>query len=68
MKIILNNREEIIENHSELSISELLKVKAFSFKLLVIKINGTLIPRGEYDKAIVRDGDNVTVLHLMSGG
>lgn len=68
MKIILNNREEIIENYAEISISELLKIKAFSFKLLVIKINGALILRGEYDKAKIRDGDNVTVLHLMSGG
>lgn len=68
MKITLNNREEIIENKTEITIRELLDIKSFSFKMLVIKINGILIPRDEYEKAIVRDGDNVTVLHLMSGG
>jgi len=68
MKIILNNREEIIENHNEITIRELLNIKSFSFKLLVIKINGTLIPRDKYDSSTVKDGDNVTVLHLMSGG
>ncbi|MBN2730107.1 MAG: sulfur carrier protein ThiS [Bacteroidales bacterium] len=68
MKITLNNREDNIDNFTEISIRELLKVKAYSFKLLVIKINGNLVPRDEYDKAIVRDGDYVTILHLMSGG
>ncbi|PLW92279.1 MAG: thiamine biosynthesis protein ThiS [Marinilabiliales bacterium] len=68
MVITLNNREEIIENKSELTIQELLDYKAFSFKMLVIKVNGTLIPRDKYENATVKEGDNVTILHLMSGG
>ena len=68
MVITLNNREEIIENKTEITIQELLDYKAYSFKMLVIKINGTLIPRDEYGSTIIRDNDNVTVLHLMSGG
>ncbi|HOW26262.1 MAG TPA: sulfur carrier protein ThiS [Bacteroidales bacterium] len=67
MRIILNNtEEEIIAN--TLTINELLRYKNFTFRLLVIKINGKLIRKEEYDTAVVRDGDNVVVMHLVSGG
>ena len=52
----------------QLTISELLEVKNFSFKMLVIKLNGTLIKKTEYDSTPVNDGDDVMVLHLISGG
>jgi sulfur carrier protein len=67
MKIILNNREETFPADS-FTIVELLEAKKFSFKMLVIKINGKLIRKGEYETATVKDGDDVMVLHLISGG
>ena len=67
MHIILNNTQEEIAAKS-LTISELLKYKNFTFRLLVIKINGKLVKREEYDTAVVRDGDHVVVMHLVSGG
>jgi sulfur carrier protein len=67
MKIILNNREETFHTDS-LTINNLLEEKKFSFKMLVIKINGKLIKKGEYETARVQDGDEVMVLHLISGG
>jgi sulfur carrier protein len=67
MKIILNNREEILDC-ATLSVSELLKVKKFSFKMLVVKINGVLVKKNEYEAAVISDGDDVMVLHLISGG
>ncbi len=67
MKIILNNNPEHFEGE-ELTISQLLDIKKFTFKMLVVKINETLIRRHEYDSAIVRDGDQVAVIHLISGG
>jgi len=67
MKIILNNREETFPADS-FTIVELLEAKKFSFKMLVIKINGKLIKKGEYETAMVKDGDDVMVLHLISGG
>ena len=67
MKIILNNTAESFEFEC-LTISQLLKVKNFTFKMLIIKINGKLVKKDEYGTAIIRDGDDVTVLHLISGG
>jgi thiamine biosynthesis protein ThiS len=67
MNIILNNREESFNSES-LTVRELLKEKNFTFKMLVVKINGTLVKKVEYDNAVINDGDNVIVLHLVSGG
>lgn len=67
MKIILNNRPETFEKE-QISISELLGLKNYTFKMLVIKVNGKLIKKESYKDSKVKDGDNVTVLHLVSGG
>lgn len=67
MKITLNNREETFSPDS-LTITKLLEEKKFSFKMLVIKINGKLIKKGDYETTTIQDGDDIMVLHLISGG
>ena len=67
MKIILNNKEEEFAA-DQFTVSELLQAKNFTFKMLVIKVNGHLVKKSEHNSAIVKDGDDVMVLHLISGG
>lgn len=67
MKIILNNRSEEFEG-DRLTVSEIILRKNFTFKMLVTKINGNLVKREERSRAVVYDGDNVQVIHLISGG
>ncbi len=67
MKITLNNRPEEIEG-GPMSVNELIKYKNYTFKLLVTKVNGQLVKTGERDEAMVNDGDNVQIMHLISGG
>jgi thiamine biosynthesis protein ThiS len=67
MKIILNNNPETFDAIS-LTVNQLLKLKNFTFKMLIIKINGTLIQKGEYETTAIHEGDDVNVLHLISGG
>ncbi len=67
MKILLNNNPEEIPGDS-ISVNALLKFKNFTFKMLIIKINGSLVKKSDYESALVRDGDDVHVLHLISGG
>ena len=67
MKIHLNNRDEEFEKE-QLTVNELLQEKNFSFKMLVIKVNGTLIKKNEYESYLINNGDDVMVLHLISGG
>ena len=67
MKITLNNRPESF-NHEQISISQLLEQKNYTFKMLVIKVNGKLVKKESYESFEIKDGDDVTVLHLVSGG
>ncbi|HAF30726.1 MAG TPA: thiamine biosynthesis protein ThiS [Bacteroidales bacterium] len=67
MQITLNNRPESIDK-IQLSVSELLEIKNYTFKMLVIKINGILVKKDIYNNTFIKDGDDVMVLHLVSGG
>ena len=67
MDITLNNRPETFEKDS-LSISDVLKIKNYSFKMMVIKINGKLIRKPEYDSSYIIDGDDLQIIHMISGG
>jgi sulfur carrier protein len=67
MKILLNNREEEFDTEV-MSVSDMLKLKKFSFRMRIIKVNGELIPREKYDSTKIYNGDNIQMLYLMSGG
>jgi thiamine biosynthesis protein ThiS len=67
MKILLNDREEYLDKET-LTISQLLILKKLSFKMRIVKINGTLIQKDSYDNVYLKDGDRVQIIYLMSGG
>jgi thiazole synthase/sulfur carrier protein len=67
MNITLNNRPESFDAY-ELSITEIIQRKSFYFKLLVVKLNGELIDKYNYASTFVRDGDELMIIHLVSGG
>ena len=67
MKITLNNNPAKF-TQERLTVRQLLQERNFTFKMLVIKINGVLVGKGDYDTAEVKEGDDVQVLHLISGG
>ncbi len=68
MTITLNNRPEDFVEKSSMTVRELLEAKNFTFKFLVVRINGKTIMPNDYDKAEISDGDDVKVIHLISGG
>jgi thiamine biosynthesis protein ThiS len=67
MEITLNNRPEIFDNKT-LTVSQLLEIKNFTFKMIVVKINGKLIKKGTYETAVIKNNDIVNAIHLISGG
>jgi thiamine biosynthesis protein ThiS len=67
MKILLNNRSEELQGEP-ISVSDMLLQKKFSYKMRIIKINGTLISKDKYDTTNIYDGDDVQMIYLMSGG
>lgn len=67
MTITLNNRSENFETVT-MTVSEMLEARKFSFRMRVVRINGRFIRKENYDTEIIKDGDNVQMLYLMSGG
>ena len=67
MEITLNNRKESFDQ-DQLTIQNLIDIKNFSFKMLVVKVNGKLVKKDEYQSFTVKAGDEVAIIHLISGG
>ncbi len=67
MNITLNNRPETFED-DKLTVSEILKIKNFTFRMLVVKLNGRLIKKNQYITTEVLNGDDLMILHMISGG
>ena len=67
MKITLNNRPENFDTDS-LSISKIMEIKSFHFKMIVVRLNDTLIKREQYETTHVKEGDDLKIIHLVSGG
>ncbi len=51
-----------------MTVQDVLDDRRFTFPLLVVRLDGVLVPRGTYSGTDVADGADVDVLHLMSGG
>lgn len=69
MNIILNHSPEVIETSQQtITVADLLKIKNFTFRMLVVKINDVVVKKDEYSTATIVDSDNVQVIHLISGG
>lgn len=51
-----------------MTVADILKIRNYIFRMLVVQVNGELVRRGTYDKAVVPDGATVDVIHMISGG
>jgi sulfur carrier protein len=67
MKITLNTEEVVFEKDT-MTVTGLLEEKKLSFRMRMVKINGRLIKKDQYDQEKILDGDDVQVIYLMSGG
>ncbi|MDP4223661.1 MAG: sulfur carrier protein ThiS [Bacteroidota bacterium] len=67
MKIILNNTEAEFDV-DKMTVSDMLKLRKFTFRMRIVKINGELVPHDRYDSTAIHEGDNVQMIYLMSGG
>ena len=65
MKIMLNNRAETIEG-DVFSVSQIMVIKSFKFRMLVVRLNDRLIKKEEYETTLVKDGDDLKIIHLVS--
>jgi thiamine biosynthesis protein ThiS len=51
-----------------LVVRDALTMMNYTFKMLVIKVNGTLVKKEDYDTTPIPQNAEVWVIHLISGG
>ena len=66
MTIVVNKKK--VDFVADENITQLLKRMNFIFPLLVIKIDGVVIPKKKFPDTMIPDGSIVEVIHLISGG
>jgi sulfur carrier protein len=67
MEITLNNNKEIIPEEN-ISVADLIRIRNYTFKMLVTKVNGQLVKKEDRENVFIKAGDDVMVMHLISGG
>lgn len=67
MRITVNFEPEELPGDS-ISVAALLRVRRYSFPLIIARIGGRLVDRADYETTFVREGDEVELYHLVSGG
>ena len=54
--------------YSGMTVRSLLDEKLFTFRHIIVRVNGEYVPEEEYERFAIQDEDDVIVLHLMAGG
>ncbi len=65
--ILVNNRDKL-DWRAGMTVRDVLSTMGYSYKLITVTVNGTLVPKEEHDTFAVPDGAEVTVFHLSHGG
>lgn len=53
---------------SDLTVQQLLDEKAYTFRHIIVRVNGNYVPEEQYQTYTIKDNDDVLVLHLIAGG
>jgi sulfur carrier protein len=67
MKLQVNGGDVELGGDSA-TVQELLASMRYSFPMVIVKVNGVLVARDAYAKALLKEGDSVDAYHLVSGG
>jgi thiamine biosynthesis protein ThiS len=65
--ILVNGKFEV-QWEQGMTVSELLRQLKFSFPLIIVSVDGMLVPKEEYSTRHIPDSSDVKVLHMTAGG
>ena len=65
--IRVNNQYEV-EWYAGMTVQDLLDALKFSFRMIVVKVNGQVVLRPDFATTLVPEGAEVQAIHLTSGG
>jgi thiamine biosynthesis protein ThiS len=66
--MILVNAKFEVEWEEGMTVSRLLRRLKFSFPLIIVVVDGVLVPRENYATRQIPDGAQVDVIHMTAGG
>jgi thiamine biosynthesis protein ThiS len=59
---------ETLAHTAGMTVADILRIKNFIFRMLVVQVNGKIVKRPAYATTTIPDGADVQVIHLISGG
>ncbi len=72
MKTQLNKKitvnKDTIDCEEKMTIDRILKIMNYTFRMLVVKVNGELISKESYKTKIIPENAEVQIIHLIAGG
>lgn len=55
-------------NLDEIKLTDYLNDNRFDTSKIAIEINGSILPKSEYNGAVLKDGDKVEIVSFVGGG
>ena len=66
MQVTLNGKR--VELDAVRTVADLLERRNLKATLVVVEQNGTIVPRSEFDRKEISDGDELEIVHFVGGG
>ena len=66
MQIVLNG--DPVETADGTTVAELLHQIGVSRERVAVELNADIVPKAEYEKQLLSDGDKIEIVHFVGGG
>lgn len=66
IEIVLNGKPARLA--AGLTIAGLLRDRELTDRLVVVEVNGAIVPRSSFGEIVFNDGDSVEIVHFVGGG
>lgn len=66
MQIVLNG--EAVETVDGSTVAALLQQIVVSRERVAVELNANIVPRADYEKQLLSDGDKIEIVHFVGGG
>jgi thiamine biosynthesis protein ThiS len=60
--------KETVQWWEGMTVSDALKARNYIFPIIIVSINGRMIPRDRYPTQTVSDNDEIKAIHIYGGG
>lgn len=66
MQIVLNG--DSVETPDKCSVEKLLLRLGISRERVAVELNAEIVPKADYEKQLLSDGDRIEIVHFVGGG